>query len=140
MSTEQTRTTAQRVMERLDQRDLEGVLELCADDALWYGFAPQPLDKQGYRQAISAFLRAYPDSRFPVDDWIVEGELAAACHSLRGTHLAAFQDIQATGRAVVVNAIVLFRVVNGKVVATWLSADLLGMLQQLGAVPAETTQ
>ena len=139
MSTEETRATAQRVMERLDQRNLDGVLELCADDAVWYGFAPQPLDQEGYRQAISAFLTAYPDSRFPVDDWIVEEDMAVARHSLRGTHLAEFQGIPPTGRAVTVNAMVLFRVANGKVVATWLNADLLGMLQQLGAMPPETT-
>ena len=29
-----------------------------------------------------------------------------------------------------------FKVVNGKVVETWLNADILGMLQQLGVVPS----
>jgi steroid delta-isomerase-like uncharacterized protein len=135
MSTEETKAIAQRVMERLDQRDLDGVLALCADDAVWYGFAPQPLDKQGYRQAISAFLTAYPDSRFPVDQWIVEADKAVARHSLRGTHKAEFQGIPPTGKQVKVNGIAIFRIADGKVVETWLNADILGMLQQLGVVP-----
>ena len=136
MSTEETRAIAQRVMERLDQRDLDGVLALCTDDAVWHGFAPQPLDNAGYRQAISAFLTAYPDSRFPIDDVIAEGDKVAIRHSLRGTHKAEFQGIPPTGKQVKVNAIATFRVVNGKVAETWLNADILGMLQQLGAVPS----
>ena len=136
MSTEETKAIGRQIMERLDQRDLEGVLALCTDDAIWHGFAPQPLDEAGYRQAISAFLDAYPDSRFPIDDVIAEGDRVAIRHSLRGTHRVAFQGIPPTGKQVKVNAIVTFRVVNGKVAETWLNADIMGMLQQLGAIPA----
>ena len=136
MSTEETKIVGRGVMERLDQRDLDGVLALCADTAIWHGFAPQPLDNAGYRQAISAFLNAYPDSRFPIDDVIAEGDKVAIRHSLRGTHQAAFQSIPATGKQVKVSAIATFRVVNGKIAETWLDADILGMLQQLGAIPA----
>jgi steroid delta-isomerase-like uncharacterized protein len=123
------------MMERLDQRDLDGVLALAAPGAVWHGFAPQPLDNAGYRLAISAFLDAYPDSRFPVDDVIAEGDKVAIRHSLRGTHRAAFQGIPPTGKSVKVSASATFRVVNDKVAETWPNADLLGMLQQLGAIP-----
>jgi steroid delta-isomerase-like uncharacterized protein len=136
MTTEETAAVARQMMERLDQRDLDGVLALAADDAVWHGFAPQPLDNSGYRQAISAFLDAYPDSRFPIDDVIAEGDKVAIRHSLRGTHQAAFQGIPPTGKPVKVSAIATFRVENGKVAETWLNADLLGMLQQLGAIPS----
>ena len=136
MSTEETKTIARHIMERLDQRDLDGVLALCTDDAVWHGFAPEPLDNDGYRQAISMFLDAYPDSRFPIDDVIAEGDKAAIRHSLRGTQQAAFQNIPPTGKQVKVNGIATFRVVNGKIAETWLNADILGMLQQLGAIPA----
>jgi len=54
-------------------------------------------------------------------------------HSLRGTHLAPFQNIPASNRPVRVNGIAIFRFENGKIVETWLSADLLGMMQQIGA-------
>jgi steroid delta-isomerase-like uncharacterized protein len=136
MSTEESKAIARRIMERLDQRDLDGVLVLCTDDAVWHGFAPQPLDTDGYRQAISMFLDAYPDSRFPIDDVIAEGDKVTIRHSLRGTQRAAFQNIPPTGKQVKVNGIATFRVVNGKIAETWLNADILGMLQQLGAIPA----
>ena len=45
-------------------------------------------------------------------------------------------DATITGAVDDASAIATFRVVNGKVAETWLNADILGMLQQLGAVPA----
>jgi steroid delta-isomerase-like uncharacterized protein len=131
----EAKVIAQRVMERLDQRDLDGLLALCADNAVWHGFAPQPLNNAGYRQAISVFLDAYPDSRLPIDDVIAEGNKVAIRHHLSGTHRAAFQGIPPTGKPVNVRAIVTFHVADGKIAETWLDADLLGMLQQLGALP-----
>jgi steroid delta-isomerase-like uncharacterized protein len=136
MATEEAKTVGRGVMERLDQRNLDGVLALCADAAIWHCFAPQPLDSAGYRQAICAFLNAYPDSRFSIDDVIAEGDTVVIRHSLRGTHQAAFQGIPPTGKQVKVGGIATFRVVNGKIAETWLDADILGMLQQLGAIPA----
>lgn len=57
-------------------------------------------------------------------------------HSLRGTHGAKFQAIPATGKSVVVNAIVILRFENGKAAELWLNADFLGMMQQLGVLSA----
>lgn len=136
MSAKDSRALAQRAMDRLDKRDLEGVLELCASDAIWHGFAPETLDLDGYRQAISVFLDAFPDSRFPVEDWTSEGDNVACRHSLRGTHLGNFGEVPPTGNPVTVNAIVIFRVAGGKIAETWLSADMLGLMQQIGEIPA----
>ncbi len=136
MPAEDSKAVAQRVMDRLDKRDLEGVVELCAPDSVWHGFAPEPLDLDGYKQAISVFLDAFPDSRFLVEDWISEGDSVANRHHLRGTHLGNFGEIPPTGNPVTVTAIVLFHVEGGKVAETWLNADMLGLMQQIGAIPA----
>src|ERR1041384_4981560 len=104
MTAEDTRTVTQTLMECLDRRDLDGVLAQCAPDAVWHGFGPQPLDNAGYRQAISQFLDGFPDSRFPVEDVVVEGDKAVHRHSLRGTRGAPFWGIPATGKVVVVPA------------------------------------
>ncbi len=136
MSLESNKTIVRNVMERLDARDIDGLLTHVAPNAVWHGFAPVPLDNAGYRQAIGMFLDAFPDSRFPVSEYIAEGDKVAAPHQLRGTQNGAFQDIPPSGKSAIVDAIALFRVENDKVVETWLSADLLGMLMQIGAIPA----
>jgi predicted ester cyclase len=123
-------------MDWLDKRDLEGVIELCGPDSVWHGFAPEPLGLDGYRQAISVFLDAFPDSRFPAEDGAAEGNLVANHHSLRGTHHSNFGETPPSGNPVTVNAIAIFRVEGGKIAETWLSADMLGLMQQIGAIPA----
>jgi predicted ester cyclase len=136
MSTEETRSIVKELMDRLDQRDIDGLLAYASPNAAWHGFAPNALDNQGYRQAIQAFLDAFPDSRFPVDRIVADGDHAVAQHSLKGTHLAPFQGVLASGRQVTVPAMAAFRVKNGKVVETWMNADLLGLLAQIGAIPS----
>lgn len=136
MSTEATRTTARRIVEALARRDLQGAIDRCRPDCKFHGFAPRTLDVAGYRENLSAFLDAFPDSRFLIDDVIAEGDRAAVRHRFQGTHLAEFQGVPATGRLVTVSGIAVFRMVDGKVAETWLNADSLGLWQQLGAVPA----
>ena len=134
--TEMNKTVARETMEALHQRDLEGVRAKVAPDARFYGWAPEPLDADGHKAFMSALLAAFPDSRFVVDDVITEGEKVAVRHRLQGTHQAELQGIPATGRQVEVNGIVIFRIENGKVAEAWLNADIMGMMQQLGVVPA----
>ncbi len=135
MSLDQNKQIAQQLMERLDQRDIDGVLSYCTSDARWYGFAPQALNNEGYRYAIGAILSGYPDSHFPVSQWVAEGDTIVAVHTLQGTQDGEIFGVPPTGKRVIVNAAVTFKIVAGKVVETRLFADLLGMMQQLGAIP-----
>lgn len=130
------KTIARKTMEALHQRDLDAVRANVAPDARFYGWAPEVLDADGHKAFMSALLSSFPDSSFIVDDVIADGDKVAVRHRLQGTHQADFQGIPATGRPVEVNAIVIFRIENGMVAEAWLNADIMGMMQQLGVVPA----
>ncbi|HSL28200.1 MAG TPA: ester cyclase [Anaerolineales bacterium] len=130
------RTIALQTMEALDQRDLDRVRLNVASEARFYGWAAEPLDPDGHRAFMSALLTAFPDSRFVVDDVIAEGDKVAVRHRLQGTHQAELQGVPATGRQVEIGGMVIFRIENGKVEEAWLNADIMGMMQQLGVVPA----
>jgi predicted ester cyclase len=136
MELEENKQMVRELMARLDARDIDGVLSYCAPDTVWNGFAPQPLDNAGYRQAIQVFLDAFPDSRFPVQRVLAEGNKVAAPHQLRGTHNGAFQGISPTGNPVVVDAIAIFQITNHKVAEVWLNAEIFGLLMQIGAIAA----
>ena len=133
---EMNKTIATKAMQALSDRDLEGVVAEAAPDARFRGWAPEPLDQNGYKAFMSALLAAFPDSRVVVDDVIAEGNKVAVRHRLQGTHQADFQGVPATGRQVDVNGIVVFRIENGVIAEAWLNADIMGMMQQLGVVPA----
>ena len=46
------------------------------------------------------------------------------------------QKIPPTGKRVTLSGIVMDRLAHGKLTETWLEADVLGMLQQRGVIPA----
>jgi steroid delta-isomerase-like uncharacterized protein len=133
---EMNKTVALQTMEALHQRNLDGVRANVASGARFYGWAPEPLDADGHKAFMTALLTAFPDSRFIVDDVIAEGDKVAVRHRLQGTHQAELQGIPATGRPVEIGGIVIFRIGNGQVAEAWLNADIMGMMQQLGVVPA----
>src|ERR1700682_465473 len=122
------------LMDALDRRDLDGLLAHCALDAVWHGYAPEPIDNSGYRAAMQAFLDGFTDSRFPVQALVAEAARVGCLHHLVGTHLGTFQGVPASGRPVRVTGIANFRLNNGKVVETWLSADMVGLMMQIGAI------
>lgn len=136
MSVEQNKMVAHQVFAALDGRDLEGVVANYAPDCRFYGWRPEPLDIAGYKATIAELFNAFPNSHFLIDRMIAEGDLVAVQHNLRGTHKDTFRGIPATGKPVVVNSVVILHLVNGKATELWLNADFLGMLQQLGVVPA----
>jgi predicted ester cyclase len=75
-----------------------------------------------------------------VEDAISEGDKVAVRVTQQGTHQGVFQGVNGTGTRVNVSAIAFFRVANGRVVEEWLSSDRLGLLQQIGAIPAPSSR
>lgn len=134
--TEMNKALALQTMEALHQRDLDGVRANMSSDARFYGWAPEPLDADGHKAFMSALLMAFPDSSIIIDDVIAEGDRVAVRHRLQGTHQAELQGVPPTGRPVEVSAIVIFRIQNGVIAEAWLNADIMGMMQQIGVVPA----
>src|SRR5262245_38375797 len=105
MSTEAMKALAREHMELLSQHDLAGALRHYRTDARCNGFAPQPLDLDGYQHSMAQLLTAFPDARFRIDDLIVEGDRVVIHHQLQGTHQGTFQGIPPTGKPVTITAI-----------------------------------
>jgi predicted ester cyclase len=91
---------------------------------------------EGVKQTINMYLTAFPDLHFTVEDMIAEGDKVAVRLTVSGTQQGKFMDIPPTGKHTMVTAIDINRFAGGKCVEHWLQMDTLGLLQQLGAVPA----
>ena len=90
---------------------------------------------EDYKKGMAAFHTAFPDLHFTVEDMIAEGDKVVAHWSLRGTQRADYQGRPATGRAVSVTGMSLFRLADGKIQEITVSMDRLGQWQQLGWLP-----
>lgn len=77
-----------------------------------------------------------PDLRLTVEDIIAEGDKVSVRISAEGTHTGDALA-PATGRKVKVGGIIMARIVDGQIVEAWNQIDQLGMLRQIGALPAE---
>ncbi len=79
---------------------------------------------------------AFPDLHLTIEDEIAEGDKVVTRVTARGTHQGSFMGIRPTGKRAVVTGIVIDRFANGKTVEAWNNLDDLGLLQQLGVIPA----
>ena len=96
---------------------------------------PSPLDLEAWTQFTASFVEAFPDLRLTVEDIFSGGDMVAARAAFRGTHHGEFQGIPPTGKVVAFTSIEIDRMVDGKVAEHWFEMDLLGLMQQLGAIP-----
>lgn len=137
MSTEQNKAVAHRWYEEVfSAGKLELVNELIAPDFVEHDASNPSLDREGVKQLVSMYRGAYPDLHITVEDVITEGDKVVARFTARGTHRGPLMGIPPTGKQVTVTAIDILRFENGKIVEHWGNQDLLGMMQQLGAIPA----
>ena len=111
--------------------------ELVAPDYVGHDPAqPEMHGPEGIKQFITGYLAGFPDGRITIDGQLAEGDMVATRWTGRGTHQGELMGIPPTGKQVTVSGITISRVKNGKVVEEWSNWDTLGMLQQLGVVPA----
>lgn len=97
--------------------------------------APGPLDAAGWAAFMGTFTTAFPDAQISVDGVVAERDLVASRWTITGTHRGDFQGVPPTGRQVAIAGIDFSRVVDGKIAEHWAQFDLIGVMQQIGAIP-----
>lgn len=83
---------------------------------------------------LTVFAGAFPDQHTEIEDVIAGEDRVVVRTTLKATHQGEMQGIPATGNAVHLPAITIFRLDNGKIVEGWLATDNLSMMQQLGVI------
>jgi steroid delta-isomerase-like uncharacterized protein len=96
----------------------------------------QPPGREGEKRALAVFRSAFPDLRVTTEDIIAEGDKVVLRWTARGTHRGELPGLPATGQEATLKGIDILRLAEGRIVERWAEYDNLGLLQQLGAVPA----
>ncbi len=124
--------------EGCSQGNVELADELYSAEYVTHALGPQFAPTlEGLKMFIRALREGLPDLRCPMEEVVAEGERVAGRFSLRGTHTGTLLGIPATGQPVNAGVMVIARFdERGKWVEDWASWDQLGMLQQLGVIPA----
>jgi steroid delta-isomerase-like uncharacterized protein len=123
--------------EVFNQGNLAVVDSLVAPDVVDHDLpAGMPGGSEGAKLLFAGFRQAFPDLHLTVEDVIVEGNRAVARGTMTGTHRGTFLGVPPTGRRFSIHWIDVYRIEGGLIRETWHLEDFLGMLVQLGAVPA----
>lgn len=96
--------------------------------------APDPgVGPEAYVRNVTEFVTAFPDLKFTVMDMIAEKDKVVALWNISGTHKGEFRGIAPTGKRVSIDGITINHLANGKIMDSYVSLDMWGMMQQLGA-------
>ena len=89
-------------------------------------------------QAVQGVRAAFPDIKPTLPQTLAEGDLVSVRVIARGTHTGAPfpPGIPASGKSITWKEIHIFRCQDGQIVEHWGVFDMLGILQQLGAIPS----
>ena len=98
---------------------------------------PTPRTLEDLKQGFAGLLgKVFPDAQYSIERLVAEGDPVVWHWTFRATHQGEIMGIPATGKQISFGGINLFRLENGKVVEDWVFRDTVGMMRQLGALPA----
>ena len=137
MSTEENKALARQQFAEWDRDGFANIDALAAPNFVAHlPGAPSPLDLAGFKQYAAPFDEGFPGGKLTIDDQIAEGDVVVTRNTWHATHTGNFQGIPPTGKQVAMTGIAIMRVANGKIAEFWGEFDALGLLQQIGAIPA----
>jgi steroid delta-isomerase-like uncharacterized protein len=137
MSAEQNKANLRRLfIETMSKGDLSVADELLTPDHVSHGLQTPVTGREGFKMAVAMFRAAFPDMQVTIDDVIAEGDKVASHGTMAGTHAGDFLGIPPTGRHIILGYSDMWTVENGQFTEHSVQHDLLGLMQQLGAIPS----
>ncbi len=94
-----------------------------------------PPGPDAFARAVEFWRTSFSDFHCHIDQLIGEGEYVANRFSTTGTHTGQLGPLGPTGASFAVSGVDLHRVVEGKVVESWISDDMPRILMEIGAIP-----
>jgi steroid delta-isomerase-like uncharacterized protein len=139
MSPEENKALTRRVLEEIFT---EGNLDL-ADDLIAPDFVdhdsamPEEVHGiEGFKEFVGMYRSAFPDLHVEVEDQVAEGDKVATRWRASGTHDGEIAGVPATGNWVEITGMEISRISGGKIAEIWDNYDVMGMMQQIGAIPS----
>ena len=124
-------------LEIYNQGKLQLIDELYAPE--YVDRTPQPgvaPTRDGFKQWVTALRMAFPDIRYTLDDTIEGGDKWVGRFTVSGTMSGDFAGMPATGKHATWTEIHILRMANERVIEHWGLVQELGMMIQLGVIPA----
>lgn len=141
MSQEDNKTLVRRFFDLgPSQGNISAARELLAEDFVLHVPLPAAAGVQGISDVVTACRAAFEHLNVTVEDMVAERDRVAARFTARGVHKGSFMGLAPTGKPITMTGIEIFRIENGKIAELWGEANLMGLMMQLGIIPAPGQQ
>ena len=138
MSQEVNEAAVRGLWEGFNAHNLDAWDEVCTPNFVNHDPSlPVPdADLPTLKEIIGEFQVAFPDLNVSEEDLFSEGDKTVVRNTFRGTHKGEFMGVAASGKEVTFTGTFISRLAGGKIDEHWAIFDALGLLQQIGGVPA----
>ncbi len=111
---------------------------MASPDVVGHGQAQHDtvIGREQFRIFAQGFRTAFPDLKVTIDHIVEQGDKVVARWTATMTHKGDFLGFAPTGKKVTITGTSTQRISGGKIVEGWDNWDQLGLLVQIGAVPA----
>jgi steroid delta-isomerase-like uncharacterized protein len=134
MSEQSLRESYEAIIGAVVAADKEALGRLIAEDIVDHDAVPgQAPGRDGILYWMTLMHDAFADLTGVVEDTVVEGDKIAARVTWNGTHRGDFVGVPGTGTAVAMQSVQILRFVDGMASEWWGTADVFGVLHQVGA-------
>ena len=137
MSTEENKAIVHQFFEEGPSKGNLSIADtLLSPDFSIHGPLPASPGIKGIHEVITTCREAFEHLSVTIEDMVAEGDKVVARFTARGVHKGSFMDLPATGKPITLTGIEIFRIEDGKIIEIWAEANLFGLMQQLGIIPA----
>ena len=140
LAEEQNKQVVRQYIEAFNRQDTERLGQLVSSTNQSFEFSGMhtSMDWNRTQQFFAVFWTAFPDLSAKIEDIVAEGDKVAIRALNTGTHKGDFQGIPPTGKKVSFEGRDFMTLRDGKIVEQQAGVDMMELMQQIGAIPAET--
>ena len=142
MTTSASVDLIRRELEAANRQDVDAWAACYSVDATNHG---RPAGREGLRAIFRSLVIAFPDLHFELGEVVADGDTVMCEETISGTHLGTPQlpvlggllvGVPPTGKRMTVESIHVYRIAGDEIVEHRAVRDDLGIMQQLGLLPA----
>jgi steroid delta-isomerase-like uncharacterized protein len=132
---EQNKAVYRRFIQEVFNEGRLDMLEQLLSPSYIYQDAPPgtPPNAEGIKQVVANARTAFPNLKVVIGDLVGEGDKVCARLTTSGTHKGVFFDIPPTGKTISMKGMTMIHFVDGRMAASWVLNDVMGLMNQLGA-------
>ena len=139
MATENKKIIERLFTEVMNGRKFNLTEEIIAPSYVNHGIPNAKTGPSGFKEIMQQFLDAFPDMRINMEAIVSEGDTVATRGYWTGTNSGSFMGMPSTGKKVRVEYADFWKLENGKAVENWVTMDMVGLMTQIGMMPAAAT-